>query len=98
MVDMVQDDKVINIYDHIQVLIVFHMFVHMNAELTMDQIEDQFLFDNNINNVWVYLFDQIQFDILDYRKKNIYKKIRIALFFVFEKNFTNAKHLFHCYL
>jgi hypothetical protein len=65
MVDMVLDDKVINIYDHIQVLNVFHMFVHMNVELTMDQIEDRFLFDNNINNVWVFLFDQIQFDILD---------------------------------
>lgn len=65
MVDMVQDDKVINIYDHIQELIVFRMFVHMNAELTMDHIVDRFLFDNNINNVLVYLFDQIQFDILD---------------------------------
>jgi hypothetical protein len=62
---MVRGDKVINIYDHIQVLIVFHMFVHMNEVLTMDQIEDRFLFDNNINNVWVFLFDQIQFDILD---------------------------------
>jgi hypothetical protein len=65
MVDMVLDDKVINIYDHIQVLIVFHMFVRMNVGLTMDQIEDQFLFDNSIHNVLVYLFDQIQFDILD---------------------------------
>ncbi len=62
---MVRDGKVINIYDHIQVLIVFHMFVHMNEVLTMDQIEDRFLYDNNINNVLVSLFDQIQFDILD---------------------------------
>jgi hypothetical protein len=64
MVDRVLDDKVINRYVHIQVLNVFHMFVHMNEELTMDQIEDRSLFDNNINNVSVFLFDQIQFDIL----------------------------------
>ena len=48
---MVRGGKVINIYVHIPVLFVFHMFVHMNEELTMDQIEDQFLYDNNINNV-----------------------------------------------
>jgi hypothetical protein len=62
---MVLDDTIINIYVHIQVLNVFHRFVRMNVELTMDQIVDQFLFDNNINNVSVYLFDRIPFDILD---------------------------------
>jgi hypothetical protein len=65
MVDMVRDDRVINIYAHIQVLNVFHRSVRMNVELTMDQIVDRFLFDNNIDNVWEYPFDRIPFDILD---------------------------------
>jgi len=90
---MVRDGKVINIYDHIQVLIVFHMFVHMNEVLTMDQIEDRFLYDNNINNVLVSLFDQIQFDILDLKKPRIK-----FLSFLFQSYFTNAKYLLDYYL
>jgi hypothetical protein len=65
MVDMVRDGRVINIYVHIQVLNVFHRSVRMNVELTMDQIVDRFLFDNNIDNVWEYPFDRIPFDISD---------------------------------
>ena len=59
------DDKVTNIYDYNQALIVFHMSVRMNAELTMDRMKDRFLFDNNTNNVLAYHFDRIQCGILD---------------------------------
>lgn len=48
---MGQDDKATDKYDHIQVVIVCHTFVHMNVEVTMDRIGDRFLCDSNIDNV-----------------------------------------------
>lgn len=66
--DKVLDDKVRDICGHIQGLVVFHMFVRMNVESTMDRIEDRSLFDNNIGNVLVYFSGQTLFDISDYKQ------------------------------
>ena len=65
MVDKVQDDTVIDRYDHTQAPIVCHMFVHMNVESAMDHRMDRFPSHNNINNVLAFLSDRILCDILD---------------------------------
>lgn len=64
-VDKVQDGRATGKYDHIQVSTVCHKFDRTNAELAKDQIEDRSLFDNNKDNVSVFPFDRILFDILD---------------------------------